>query len=63
MAYLDLVSGSDSAKEQSSAFQRWITALFAPRVPTPPARKLAGPLPGDLRAQGYLADLDIEVGF
>lgn len=61
------------APRPAGAFWRWITDLIIGR-PTQSdtrqsglvdemPRKLAGPDPKDPRAKGYLADLDIEVGF
>lgn len=53
-------------------FRRLIAGLFAWRfvdsgdvtpVVQASARKLAGPDPRDHRARGYMADLDMEVGF
>jgi hypothetical protein len=67
MAYTDVAGHVVLAKPAHGAWRRFLTSFFAPRstrMGEPPvSRKLAGPLPGDARAKGYLADLDIEVGF
>ena len=59
--------------EAGGSFRRWIAGLFAWRsaqtpetaapLPEPSRRKLAGPDPRDARARGYMADLDMEMGF
>lgn len=67
MAYTGLAGNFDIPESKSGGLRRWLATFFAPRseVAAGPRsdRKLAGPLPGDLRARGYLADLDIEIGF
>lgn len=67
MAYTGLAGNFDISESKSGGLRRWLANFFAARsdVMTAPTagRKLAGPLPGDLRARGYLSDLDIEVGF
>lgn len=67
MAYTDVAGHVVIAKPAQGAWRRLLTTFFAPRSQrfgeSPAARRLAGPLPGDARAKGYLADLDIEVGF
>jgi hypothetical protein len=67
MAYTDITGSFDTAKPEAGALKRIFVSFFAARSdraagPTG-GRKLAGPLPGDKRARGYLDDLDIEVGF
>lgn len=52
-----------------AAFRRWLVGLIVGSPDSTTAmgaepatpRKLAGPDPKDLRAQGYMADLDMEV--
>lgn len=67
MAYTGLAGNFDIPESKSGGLRRWLANFFAARsevMTAPPAgRKLAGPLPSDLRARGYLNDLDIEVGF
>ncbi len=67
MAYTDITGNFDTAKTEVGALKRFFVSFFAARsdrvVGQTGARKLAGPLPGDKRARGYLDDLDIEVGF
>ncbi len=70
MAYID-VSDDFSAKDDRHVglFRSLVTTLFGhPAVKCDTnvidmPRKLAGPAPGDRRARGYMADLDMEVGF
>lgn len=67
MAYTDITGSFETAKPEIGALKRFFTAFFAARsdraaVSVEP-RRLAGPVPGDKRARGYMADLDIEVGF
>jgi hypothetical protein len=69
MAYTGFAERYDAPVERKGLFARLIDALTAPRRGEAEAtgmevpRRLAGPLPGDRRARGYLADLDIETGF
>lgn len=67
MAYTDITGSFETTKPTTGALKRFIATFFAPRsdrMGTAAApRKLAGPLPGDKRARGYMDDLDIEVGF
>jgi hypothetical protein len=67
MAYTDITGSFDTAKPQGGTLRRFLSSFFAARsdrmAAAPAPRKLAGPLPGDKRARGYMADLDIEVGF
>lgn len=67
MAYMDFATSPDAHKARDGSLRRWIASLFAARQPVmvyaEASRKLAGPMPGDIRARGYMADLDIEVGF
>lgn len=68
MAYIGLNDGFDAPREPgNSLFARLRRGLAArirgeeERVAAP--RRRAGPDPQDPRARGYLADLDMEVGF
>ena len=68
MAYTNLAGSFDAPVAEPGALKRFLASFFAARtdramVGRPEARKLAGPMPGDRRARGYLDDLDIEVGF
>ncbi|HQY43993.1 MAG TPA: hypothetical protein PK450_07420 [Paracoccaceae bacterium] len=67
MAYTDISGSFDTSKPEAGALKRFFVTFFAARsdrsASTTAPRKLAGPLPGDKRARGYMADLDIEVGF
>lgn len=67
MAYSGLAGNFDVSQTKSGGLWKWISNFFSARSDAalgPYAeRKLAGPLPGDMRANGYLADLDIEIGF
>jgi len=49
---MDLIVGRDMSEDSNHS-------LYDARM----ARKLAGPDPKDAGASGYMADLDIEVGF
>lgn len=67
MAYTDIAGSFEATKPNTGALKRFITTFFSARsdrmgIAAAP-RKLAGPLPGDKRARGYMDDLDIEVGF
>ena len=67
MAYTDITGSFETTKPEAGALRRFLSGFFAARsdrmAAAPAPRKLAGPLPGDKRARGYMADLDIEVGF
>ena len=74
MAYTGFGDTFDTTQTQTGgSFRRWIAGAFAWRsvpvqeeatpVTEPLRRKLAGPDPRDHRAWGYMADLDMEVGF
>ncbi len=67
MAYIGLADNFDIPQTKTGGLRRWLANFFAARsdvIAGPRSeRRLAGPLPGDLRANGYMADLDIEVGF
>lgn len=67
MAYTDLAGRIGETKREEGALRRFLATFFAARsertATGPEPRKLAGPVPGDIRARGYLDDLDIEVGF
>lgn len=67
MAYTGLAGNFDIPVSRSGGLRRWLANFFAARSEMTAVastdRKLAGPLPSDLRARGYLNDLDIEVGF
>lgn len=68
MAYADVSGAYEGTKSEAGALRRWFVNFFSARADqvtynSAPVRKLAGPVPGDLRGRGYLADLDIEVGF
>lgn len=69
MAYTGFAEYFDAPAARPGLLRRMITALFAARTResvadgTEVPRKLAGPIPADRRARGYMADLDIETGF
>ncbi len=73
MAYTGFGESFNAPRAQAGGnFRRLIAGLFAwrfvdneeaPQVLQASARKLAGPDPRDQRARGYMADLDMEVGF
>lgn len=59
----------DAPAVRPGLVRRLVAALFSPQGQdvvtdgTEVPRRLAGPLPGDRRARGYMSDLDMEVGF
>lgn len=59
----------DAPAVRPGLVRRLVSALFSSGVQdvatdgTEVPRRLAGPLPGDRRARGYMADLDMEAGF
>ncbi len=69
MAYTEFAEYFDAPAARPGLMRRLVTALFhsgpdqvvADGTEVP--RRLAGPNPRDARARGYMADLDIEVGF
>jgi len=67
MAYLGISGSYDAPRSDAGFFGRLFAGWFAARAGRPKVgadatpRKLAGPAPRD--AKGYLADLDMEVGF
>lgn len=69
MAYTGFAEYFDAPAVKPGLVRRMITALFASEAEeivadgTEVPRRLAGPMPGDRRATGYLGDLDTEVGF
>lgn len=67
MAYTGFVEDFSADKPRQGVFRRAIARLLSePKAMTggpETPRKLAGPVPGDKRAQGYMADLDMEAGF
>ncbi len=74
MAYTGFGDSFGAQQTQTNgSFRRWVSGLFAWRstvaqqdaaqIEEPQRRKLAGPDPRDLRARGYMADLDMEMGF
>ncbi len=68
MAYTDITGSFETAKPEVGALKRFVATFFAARsermgTAASAPRSLAGPLPGDKRARGYMDDLDIEVGF
>ncbi|MFO1173824.1 MAG: hypothetical protein U1E48_01260 [Paracoccaceae bacterium] len=69
MAYTGFAEEFVETQPRAGGLRRWLTGLFRSGSDLPAMagdakpRKLAGPLPGDRNARGYLGDLDIEVGF
>ncbi|MBS0563436.1 MAG: hypothetical protein JSR87_02820 [Proteobacteria bacterium] len=67
MAYTGFAEEFVQKQPRAGLLRRWFGGLFlsrsAAQAEATVAAPLAGPLPGDHRARGYLADLDIEVGF
>ena len=66
MACIDVTGQLTDGKRGTFVLWRSLARIFASqtdRYGDGPSRKPAGPAPDDKRARGYLADLDIAVGF